>query len=107
MPPQVEHIFDATNDKKHHSPLYVLTDANPTDLLSKRLKITSDFNYKMGIVYLFKTNESFKKRFLPLEESMLNAKVSDKEVYPYLEQFGLKWPEFDRMGNKMYAGEEK
>ena len=51
MPPQVEHIFDATNDKRHHAPEYVLTGANPTDLLSKRLKITSDFKYKMRIVY--------------------------------------------------------
>ena len=107
MPPQVEHIFDATNDKRHHAPEYVLTGANPTDLLSKRLKITSDFNYKMRIVYLFKTDKDFQKRFLPLKKSMLNAKVSDKDIFPYLEQFGLKWPKFDRMGDKMYAGEEK
>ena len=106
MPPQVEHIFDAVTDGLHHVPEYVMTRANTADLLSKRMKVSSDFNFKLGQVYLFKMDDSFKKRFIPLEAEELNVKVTDKDIYPHLAKFNLKWPEFDRMGNKIYAGEK-
>ena len=45
MPHQNEHIYDAVKDKLHKEPEYVMTGANTTDLLSKRMKVPAAVSY--------------------------------------------------------------